>query len=136
MLYNDFVVDEIIRRFEDKNAIVIYVSDHGEEVYDSMNFFSHNEGTPSRYMIEVPFIVWTSQKFRQAYPELEERIASSVNRPYMTDDMIHTLLDIMGIETPGYDPPKSIINPNFDSSRKRIYAGMLYDKERGLHEIQ
>ena len=136
ILYNDFVVSEIIRRFEDKNAIVIYVSDHGEEVYDSMNFFSHNEGTPSRYMIEVPFIIWTSQKFRQAYPELEERIASSVDRPYMTDDMIHTVLDIMGIETPEYDPSKSIINPNFDSSRKRIYAGMLYDKERGLHEIQ
>ena len=54
----------------------------------------------------------------------------------MTDDMIHTLLDIMSIETPEYDPAKSIINPKFDSSRPRIYSGMLYDKENGLHALQ
>lgn len=136
VLYNDYVVDGIISRFEDKSAIVIYVSDHGEEVYDDMNFWGHSEGTLNRNMIEVPFLIWTSPKFRQEFPELEARIASSVNRPYMTDDMIHTVLDIMGIETPGYDPSKSVINPAFDSSRKRIYAGMLYDKELGLHALQ
>ena len=32
--YNDFIVDSIIRMFSDRNAIVIYFSDHGEEVYN------------------------------------------------------------------------------------------------------
>ena len=91
---------------------------------------------PNSNMIEVPLIIWTSPKFRQEFPDIEARIASSVSRPYMTDDMIHTVLDIMGIETPGYDPSKSVINPAFDSSRKRIYAGMLYDKKHGLHALQ
>ncbi len=135
VLYNDFIVDEIIRRFENENAIVIYVSDHGEEVYDSMNFRGHGE-VLSVNAIEVPMLIWTSPKFRKAYPGLESQIASSINRPYMTDDMIHTVLDIAGIETPEYDPAKSIINPKFDSSRKRIYLGMQYDKDTGLHEIQ
>lgn len=136
VLYNDFVVDEIIKRFENENAIVIYVSDHGEEVCDIAATFGHHDGIIDRNMIEIPMIIWTSQKFRQSYLELEARIASSVNRPYMTDDMIHTVLDIMGIETPEYDSSKSVINPKFDSSRKRIYAGMQYDKDKGLHEIQ
>ena len=35
MLYDDAIVDEIIRRFEDKDALVIFISDHGEEVYDT-----------------------------------------------------------------------------------------------------
>ncbi|MBQ3448160.1 MAG: phosphoethanolamine transferase, partial [Synergistaceae bacterium] len=135
-LYNDYVVDQIIRRFEDKNAIVIYVSDHGQEVYDEVNIATHGGELPRRHIIEVPFIMWLSPKFRESYPELEARIASSVDRPYMTDDMIHTLLDIMSIETPEYDPAKSIINPKFDSSRPRIYSGMLYDKENGLHALQ
>ncbi|MBR4195167.1 MAG: phosphoethanolamine transferase [Synergistaceae bacterium] len=135
MLYNDFIVDEIIRRFEDKNAVVIYLSDHGQEVFDEYNFMSHGGEEPYRNIIEIPFVIWTSLKFRQAYPELEARIAASVNRPYMTDDMIHTLLDLMGIETAEYDPAKSVINPNFDSSRQRIYAGMLYDKDKGLHHV-
>ncbi len=46
----------------------------------------------------------------------------------MTDDMIHVLLDIMKIETKDFDPTKSVINDQFDTSRVRIYAGKEYKK--------
>ena len=133
--YNDFVVREIIRRFEDKNAIVIYISDHGEEVHDTINFMGHNDGMSSSHIIEIPMLIWLSQKFSESYPELEQRIAASIHRPYMTDDMIHTVLDIMSIETDEYDPSRSIINPLFNSSRPRIYSGQVYNKETGLHAL-
>lgn len=131
----NYIVDEIIRRFEDKNAIVIYISDHGEEVYDEADFFGH-AWSVTRNMAEIPFIIWTSDKFSHEYPELESRIASSIHRPYMTDDMIHTLLDIMSIETPEYDPARSVINPSFDITRPRIYFGHLYTKDDGLNALQ
>lgn len=121
ILYNDFVIDEIIKRFENKNAIVIYIPDHGEEIYDTRNFQGHFEGIKS--CVEIPFIIWLSQEFRTEYPELEARISQSVNRPYMTDDIIHTILDIMSIETSDYDPAKSVINPLYNSKRKRILLG-------------
>lgn len=35
VLYNDYIVNEIIRRFEDKNAIIFYISDHGMDLYDT-----------------------------------------------------------------------------------------------------
>ena len=130
ILYNDFVVDEIIKRFEDKNAIVIYVPDHGEEVYDTRNFQGHFEGIKT--CVEIPFIIWLSEKFRAKYPELEARISQSIDRPYMTDDIIHTILDIMSIETPEYDPSRSIINPSFDIARPRIYSEHVYTKDGGL----
>lgn len=38
----------------------------------------------------------------------------------MTADMIHVLLDIMEIETKDFDPAKSVINNQFDTSRVRI----------------
>ena len=136
VLYNDFVIDKIISRFEDKNAIVIYISDHGEDVYDGGSIFGHGEGTDDHYVLEIPMIIWLSQKFSDSYPELERRIASSVHRPYMTDDMLHTLLDILSIETDEYDPKKSIINPEFDASRPRIHAGrFIYNKDTGLNAI-
>ena len=135
VLYNDHIVNEIIKRFEDKNAIVIYLSDHGEDVYEYSDFCGHGAELPDRYIIEVPMIIWLSEKFAASYPELEARIAESVHKPYMTDDMIHTVLDIMSIETPEYDPAKSIINASFDVTRKRIYAGHVYDKEKGLIKI-
>ncbi|MBQ9404027.1 MAG: sulfatase-like hydrolase/transferase [Synergistaceae bacterium] len=134
VLYNDYIINEIVERFEDKNAIVIYISDHGLEIFDTINFSGHTSKIASG--CEIPFIIWLSEKFAASYPEIEARIASSVNKPYMTDDMIHTVLDIMQIETPEYDPTKSIINPSFDVTRPRIYSGHLYDKEKGLIAIQ
>ncbi len=62
------------------------------------------------------------------HPELQQRIAISTDRPFMTDDMIHVLLDIMKIETKDFDPTKSVINDQFDTSRVRIYAGKEYKK--------
>ena len=135
VLYNDFIVREIIRRFEDKNAIVIYISDHGEEVCDILDFYGHSETQISRNIIEIPMMIWLSQKFSESYPELESRIAASIHRPYMTDDIIHTVLDIMSIETNDYDPARSVINPKFNASRPRIWVGHLYDKASGLHDL-
>ena len=130
--YNDFVVDEIIRRFEKRNAIIIYISDHGEEVYEERAFFGHEEDVGSRHMIEIPMLVWMSPECRQAFPALEQRIASAVDRPFMTDDMIHVLLDMMEIETEEYRPALSVINSAFDAARSRIYSGRRYERAGGL----
>lgn len=119
----------------DKDAIVIYVSDHGEEVYDSLDFMGHAEGMMSRNMIEIPMLIWVSEKFSAARPELTQRIAASVHRPYMTDDIIYTVLDIAGIETEDYHPSRSVINPAFDASRPRIYSGHIYTKEAGFSAL-
>ena len=137
VLYNDFIVDSIIKRFEDKNAIVIYISEHGEEVYDNTDSLGHGDLTNLRKNVfEIPFIIWLSEKCRAENPELEKRISASVHRPYMTDDLIHTILDIMGIETEDFDPTRSIINEKFNASRPRKYRNFIYqDKEKGFSEI-
>lgn len=129
VLYNDFIVNEIIRRFEDKNAVLIYISDHGEEVYDGRDFAWHSvEEEGNVHMIEIPAIVWTSEKFRKSYPEKVFSLKNAVDRPYRTDFLIHTLLDLMDIRTTSFDATKSVINEKFDSSRPRIYNGAPYTK--------
>lgn len=48
----------------------------------------------------------------------------------MTDDVIHTILDILNINTPDFDKTRSIINPNFNKNRKRILIdGKNYDSD-------
>ena len=37
--YNDYVINQIISLFEQEEAIVIYLSDHGEECFDEINTF-------------------------------------------------------------------------------------------------
>lgn len=129
VLYNDFVVDEIIRRFENKNAVVIYISDHGEEVYDGRDFAWHSvEEFGNVHMIEILALVWASKSFRERYPEKISALNAAVDKPYRTDYLIHALLDLMDIRTTSFDATKSIINADFDSTRSRIYNGKPYVK--------
>lgn len=127
ILYNDYVVNKIISNFQDKEAIIIYVSDHGEEVYDFRNFSGHAESNPSRYMVEIPFLIYVSNKFKENYPDIIKKIENSLDRPYMTDDLIHTILDISNIKTLEYDETRSIINERFNIFRKRIFSEKEYD---------
>lgn len=131
LYYNDYIVSGIIDKFRNlqEDTIVLYLPDHGEAVYDEGGVNGHIEENPSRHMIEVPFIVWASDKFKELHPEKWQQIQAAVNQPYMTDDMIHTVLDIVDIQTADYDPSRSIINAAFDSSRPRIFDDKDYDRE-------
>ena len=107
VLYNDFIVDEIIKRFENKNAIIIYISDHGQEVFDTIDFRGHIEGdNQTKAMIEIPMLIWVSPEFRGRYPEICRKIADGVNKKFVTDEIIHVILGIMNIETEDYDSSK------------------------------
>lgn len=131
ILYTDFILNEIFKRFEDKNALIIYISDHGQEVYESgkNNAGTTPEEDESRSMIEIPMLVWTSQKFREMYPEKISALKNAENNHYRTDLLIHTILDLMDIQTESFNPTKSIINEKFDKFRIRIYNNKPYIRD-------
>lgn len=130
VLYNDYVMDEIIRRFTDKEAVVIYISDHGEEVYDGRDFFGHSrEDVGNRHMIEVPFIVWGSAEFRKKRPAMWDNITKASHKPFRTDNLIHVILDLMSIQSSSYDTAESVINTSYNANIERIYNKRPYKKE-------
>lgn len=124
--YTDQVLDAILRRFEDRDAVVVYLSDHGEEVYDGRDFAGHSEEhIGNRHMIEIPMVIWVSPAFAKKRPETTAAIAAARHRPYRTDDIIHTFLDLMKIEVPSYRPEKSVISPTFEPP-VRLWNGRPY----------
>ncbi len=128
LYYNDYVVSSLFDMFRQKNAIVIYLPDHGETIYDDgSNFAGHVEENPNKYTLEVPLIFWASDTFRARYPEKWASVQNAALRPYMTDDMIHTILDLMDIRTPEFDASKSVIHPDFDGQRRRVVGQKDYD---------
>lgn len=125
--YNDSIMNDIIKRFEDKNAVVIYVSDHAEDVMEiNKKIAGHSEIGLNRRMVEIPMMVFTSKRFQTAYPMLTARIRNAANRPFETDDMIHALLDLMDIHTADYKPQLSVFNQHFDAKRTRYYGTKKY----------
>ncbi|RDU61972.1 hypothetical protein CQA53_09660 [Helicobacter didelphidarum] len=130
VLYNDWVVNKIIEQFKESESIILYLSDHGEEVYDFRSFYGHNDFAGSRFMVEIPFILYLSPKARESFPNLTAKINLAVNRPFMTDDFIHAFLDILDIKTPDFEESRSLFSPNFNDKRvRKIFNGKDYDKE-------
>ncbi len=131
-LYNDFVVDSIIKKFEDENSIVIYFSDHGEDLCETDYYVGHGNAKrrpTALYQIRVPFMIWTSQKFNALYPETVQKIKDAEHKPIITSDLPHLLFDLAGIDTQYFCPQFSFINEQYQISKKRIVLGSLdYDE--------
>lgn len=103
VLYNDSIVYEIMRSFEGEDAVVIYFSDHGQDVFDSSDDYAGHAKIGNRKSEcagrDIPFMVYTSPLFREKHPELQLRIENAVDRPYRTDSVMYTIMDVAGIET-------------------------------------
>ena len=108
VLYDDHIVDAIIRRVEDQDALVIFLSDHGEEVNDVRDLVGHGDESSS-WQRDIPMVIWTSAKFRANHPEDVRRICAAKDHAWQSDEMIHTLLDVMKIRVPQYEKEKSLL---------------------------
>lgn len=138
VLYNDFIVDSIFSMLNTyshtHNKIrisAIYLSDHGENVYDEGDYSGHDysDRIPNAN-VEIPFIMWFSPSQREYaathYPQLIER----QNTPYMIDDLFHTIIDLGCIATPCFDKTRSIVNRDYDNTRPRLLEdGNLYEQK-------
>ena len=136
-LYNDSIVDQIVRRFEQKEAIVIYMPDHGEECYEgTRGFICRNHSAAidydlARYEFEIPFWIYCSPRYIHAHPDVYQRILQARNRPFMTDALPHLLLYLAGIHSRDYHDRYNVISDQYDERRPRILKGTTdYDKLR------
>lgn len=126
VLYNDSVVDAIINRFEQQDAIVIYVPDHGEECYgDGVHFYGRMHSTEitarlAHEEFEIPLWIWCSRKYRAARPDVFRMIRKAKDRPYMTDALPHMLLWLAGIDAPCYRDSLNVLSPDYNVNRPRI----------------
>lgn len=123
-LYNDWVIARIYSFFKDKDAIVVYMPDHGDEVYDEIRTFGRNHKaaiTPplARAEFEIPFTIWFSRKFRRNHPEIVKNIRKNANQPFAIDDLPHLMLGLAGIYCPQYDQKRDLFNEEYSPSRKR-----------------
>ncbi len=127
LYYNDFVLNEIFNLFKDKDAIVFYLSDHAQDIFESGPTYGHR---CSKAGVEIPFMIYVSGIFKEKHPKKVELIKNALNKPFMSDDLIHSLLPLVGIHTKDAIESKNLFSHKFDTQRKRIvcYGGMDYDK--------
>lgn len=104
--YNDSIVASLIEMTLPHDAIVIYVSDHAQDVFQSgLNggrYSGHavmgNELSES-YGKAIPMVVAMSDKFRELHPDVASRIEhrTRVKDPWNTIDFTYLVMDILGL---------------------------------------
>ena len=101
ILYNDSIVYEIIRLFQDKETIAFYFSDHAIDAYESSDdYIAHAKVTVPKSVeagTKIPFMIYTSPLYQQNFANEMKQIKQSLKQPFRTDDMIYTIMDIIGI---------------------------------------
>ena len=124
--YNDKVVNAIVEEFSGKDAVIIYVPDHGELVFDGCNAFGRQLQSTKAYVIpqyDIPFWIVCSDSYETNHPQICQQIRNSLHRPFMTDDLPHLLVYLAGIQCKEYCPERNLVDDAFDISRKRMLGG-------------
>ena len=131
--YNDHVMAEIIELFKDVESVMVYLSDHGEEVYDFRDHYGRDHSpviSPScaKYQFGIPFMIWCSDCYSEKHPEVVQRIKDSANKPFMSDNLCQVLFYLGGIQTPFYFEDRNILSPKYRCAPRIIGERADYDK--------
>lgn len=143
VLYNDSIVDAIISRFENKDAIVIYMPDHGEECYEpGRGFICRNHSAQvdwplAHYEFEVPFWIYCSHRYAVSHPQVFKAVKDAKDKRFMTDALPHMLVWLAGIGSKDYHDRYNLLSPDYDAMRPRILKNSAdYDalREEALND--
>ncbi|HIP52068.1 MAG TPA: DUF3413 domain-containing protein [Campylobacterales bacterium] len=111
--YNDKLFGEMIAKLKEQNlyenSLIIYTSDHGQELYEYGNF-GHNSSF-SRAQTGTPFLIKLPKELKETLifsKNLETKLSSH-------NDIVPTLLSLIGITNPttDYSNGQNIFNKNY-----------------------
>ena len=118
-LYNDFVIAQIISIFRDGTSVLVYLSDHGENVYDVGDCVGRLLDVP--YFYEIPFMIWCSDKYKNQHSDIVESIHESANKPLMSDNLCHLLMRLGGVKTVYYHENRDVLSSHYQCPPRIIY---------------
>lgn len=130
-LYNDHVMEKIIGLYTQQNTVVVYLSDHGEEVFDYRDNLGRDDWNMGsdpkqvlRWQYMTPFMVWCSDKYANGHPNIIEQLKQATGRPAMLDNVCQMLFHLAGLQTPYYHSDRDVLSPNYRCP-KRLINDML-----------
>lgn len=122
VLYNDMIIDHILSQLQKSSqtmpAAFAYLSDHGQEVGEDRDYMGHSAIDKAGW--EIPLILWSNQSY-----SLNKQLLA--DRPYQTDRFDSTMLGLLKISSPYYQPEDDILSSQF-VVKGRTIAGINYVK--------
>ena len=134
ILYTDFFLANTIQKIDSLDCIstVIYVSDHGENLYDTNeNIAMHGGSFHTKYDFHVPFFIWTSDKYNVQYPNKVENIKLNKDKKLSAGNIFYSVLDIANITFSEQKLSKSIASESLQEDSVRYIINTNMEKKKG-----
>lgn len=118
--YSDSVVAVVAKTAMQSKGrtLLLYVSDHGQNVYDSETGFGHHENH-----VNVPMLVFYNKAYSASNKSQLETLKTNLQKPITTANLIHSLLGLAGVRYKLY-------NERLDISSGNYAPGVRYANEK------
>ncbi len=100
ILYTDLILDEVFQRLRERPepGLVIYASDHGENLNDSGDGnLSHGAKGTTTYEVAIPMVLYFNEAFAKAMPDVADRLRSTSVAIGHHDMISQTFLGLAGL---------------------------------------
>lgn len=131
--YNDHVIGSIIQYYTQRNAVILYLSDHGDEVYDYRDVVGRThepvkQKQALKYQYEIPMVLWCSDQFIQRHPNTMQNIRKAILRPFSSDNVPQLLMGLSNIHSSFYEPKKDILSNQYHCGKRIVQNTTDYDE--------
>ncbi|MBC3806389.1 phosphoethanolamine transferase [Undibacterium seohonense] len=129
-LYNDWVLSRMITQLKavPHMTALWYVSDHGQTLYDgSCNLAFHGHNT--QFEFHIPAFVWYSDQYAAQHPEKIHQLKAHQNAKLTTENVFHSIVDMVDIRYPGEQLERSVFSPKWTYHTRYVdsYGWTHYD---------
>ncbi len=133
VMYNDYVIHQIMDLYNDEKTVLVYLPDHGEEAFDYRDFSGRSENMDNiakmlEYQYSIPMVVWCSDAYKEAYPDNIAKIQSAIHKPMMNYDVCHLLFHLGGVSSQYYKSQHDVISDDYKCLPRIMNDKYDYDK--------
>lgn len=115
--YTDSLLSSLITALDktQARAALLYVSDHGEDIYDdARGRFLHASPVPTYQQMHVPMVMWMSGSLRAAEPGKWQAAQANRDKDVSSSrSVFHTLMDLAGLRSRFVDSHSSLVSPAY-----------------------
>ena len=113
----DDFVGNAIDAMREKDAVYIYVADHGDMLGEDEYWARNPQCYRREEMRHVLFFVWCSDKFKKLHPEKYKTLLENRKRleAVSHDFIYHSVLSLYGIKTPQYAEKFDLFSPRAET---------------------
>ncbi len=125
ILYTDYFLNEIIQyiKHQNLNSSLVYLSDHGENLYEDDSTHGHGSENPTEEELHIPLFIWNSDEYIKSNPNKIKYLHHNIDKKATTESIFYTLFDLGNIESPKVKKVKtfSLSSADFTPPEKRKF---------------